>query len=671
MRGVGWLIRTLINKSDENHDQSCDSSRKKESLLDTGTFATDWLQKIRAAAQLFPVVDSNSLHKLKECLPDQVKETIDAADSILMHEFNLLGSGPYYPVDPERKKNGGYQPIDWYLDPVSGLRFPKGINHKQWDLWKMRPGSADVKLPWELARCQHWPVLAQAWLLSGEMRYAQEIFQQRADFDEANPIGYGINWTCTMDIAIRAANWALALEMIRDCEVADAEWLAAYRSLYAHGQFIRANLEDKYEVTSNHFLSNVVGLYYLSRVFRESVEAQEWETFSRDALEREINIQILPDGADFESSVPYHRLVTELFLGVSRVANSAAEPFSAHFMSRLHDMLSYHLAVLRPDGRMPQLGDADDGRLHIFTGYGRAKPQDGRHLLASGGVILNEPIWISYTGMQGVWEAFWWSGKVVEMPLEQVALPDIDKQFPDAGVIVHRSNNAYLVITNGIVGTKGFGNHKHNDLLAYEYHDWGIPLFVDPGSYVYTSDLSARKLFRGTGYHNTLLIDAVEQNEMNPQWIFRLFEKATPETIEYFATPETVFYRGQHRGYARLDNPVIHERTFTFDRLSKTLWIDDLLQGEGLHKVLWHFHLAPDILVRQMTRELRLCHQKSGKEWLFSYPETFNVQSVAAWYSPSYGVRIPCRAIELEAEVSLSPDTIEAPKRFAIRRASH
>ena len=78
---------------------------------------------------------------------------------------------------------------------------------------------------------------------------------------------------------------------------------------------------------------------------------------------------------------------------------------------------------------------------------------------------------------------------------------------------VMRRNDDYLLITNGIVGTGGFGNHKHNDLLSFEYHAAGAAVIVDPGSYVYTSDPDARNLFRSTRSHNTLSVDDQEQNE--------------------------------------------------------------------------------------------------------------------------------------------------------------
>jgi hypothetical protein len=626
-----------------------------------------WLALLRSSPRLFPAIPAEALARLKTELPEQAASAISAGERILRHEFNLLGSGPYRPIDPERQAVGAYLPIDWNIDPISGLRFPSGIHYKSWDLWKMRPGMADVKLPWELARCQHWPTLAQAWLLTGDARFVEEMFAERADFDAANPVGYGNQWTCTMDVAIRAANWALALEMVREYPAPESVWLEAYRSLYSHGYFIRSNLEDKYEVTSNHFLSNVVGLYYLARVFHEAPGAKEWEAFSRTAIEREVEVQILPDGADFESSVPYHRLVAELFLGAVRVADHSGAPFSQHLHVRLQEMVGFFLGVLRPDRLMPQLGDADDGRLHIFTNYGIWQPQDGRHLLAAASIVLGVPEWHRYSGIQGQWEAFWWSGGAGSSSDQTTVLPQVDKHFTDAGIVIHRSPQAYLAITNGTVGTKGFGNHKHNDLLGFEYHPDGRPLIVDPGSYVYTSDLAARNLFRGTGYHNTLMIDGVEQNETNPEWIFRLFEKATPETLEYLATNESVVYRGRHVGYTRLEHPVVHERRFKLMRETGALLIEDRLEGTGAHKLSWHFHLSPGIEATVEAGAVRLLQKETGTQWQVTVPANVTVRCAPAWYSPSYGVRIPCQALELDAEVTLQN---ESSWHFSFTRVS-
>ena len=95
-------------------------------------------------------------------------------------------------------------------------------------------------------------------------------------------------------------------------------------------------------------------------------------------------MQVLPDGADYESSVPYHRLVTELFLGAARLADHMRRAAAAAFSDRVERMVAFLAAVLRPDGLMPQIGDADDGRLHVLSEYGSWQPQDASTSLRAG-----------------------------------------------------------------------------------------------------------------------------------------------------------------------------------------------------------------------------------------------------------------------------------------------
>ena len=565
-------------------------------LAEVGLTLPAWRQKLQSGRNLYVDLPAARIDLLRASYPQLVAQTISAANQVLAHRFDLLGSGPYLPVDPERTETGSYVPIDWYLDPVSGLRFPRGIPVKEWDLYQMRPGQADIKLPWELARCQHFATLGQAWRLTNHNRYAREILYQLDDFMEANPVGLGINWTCTMDIALRALNWALGLTLVRHCKaLPEACWTRAHESLFDHGVFIFENLEDKYEVTSNHFLSNVVGLYYLAEVFRDLPSGRRWEAFCRESLEREIEVQVLDDGADFESSLPYHRLVTESFLGGARLAQASGRPLSDSYLQRLHKMVDFLTGVLRPDGLMPLIGDADDGRLHIFTDYGRWQPQDARHLLTPAALLLGEPSWLNLGGPEGLWEAAWWGFKIPENTAPGELLPTFSKLFPEAGLAVARENGTYLLVTNGIVGTQGFGNHKHNDQLGFEYHREGLPLLVDPGSYVYTSDFEARNLFRSTRYHNTLSVDGKEQNKTNPEWIFRLFETAHAEHQAFEMTEDFVEYRGSHVGYRRLPDPVTHHRALRLLRPSGALLILDRLEGAGEHELLWHFHCAPGV----------------------------------------------------------------------------
>jgi hypothetical protein len=584
-------------------------------------------------------------------MPDRAADVVAAAERAVRHEFNLLGSGAFVPVDPDRPALNGYLPIDWYLDPVRHLRFPSGVHHKAWKLYEMRPGNADVKYPWELARCQHWVTLGQAYRMTGDERFAQEIANQLDDFVAANPVGMGINWTCTMDVGLRAVNWVLALDLVRDSALDEAYWVRAAQSLFDHGLFIKGNLENTYEVTSNHFLSNVVGLWFLAAMFDDLDAGHEWGAFARTSLEQEIDVQVLPDGADFESSVPYHRLVAELFLGSSRLADVRGRSMSDHYRSKVAAMIGYLADVTRPDGLMPQSGDADDGRLHVFGGAGVGTPQDGRHLLGPASVMFDGVEWRPLAGEAGAWEAAWWGLDLGATDGEYAA---VAKLYPDAGHAVVRRSRNYLLVTNSIVGTKGFGNHKHNDQLSFEYHA-GHPVVVDPGSYVYTSDPAARNLFRGTAYHNTLMIDGVEQNEFNPEWLFRTFEHAKAEHLSFVNEGHRVVYRGRHVGYQRLSEPVTHEREFVFDAVSGRLDIEDRLSGSGRHEVAWHFHLAPGVTAHGGDGVVALA--AAGALVTLTYPKELAVEIVDGWYSPSYGVRQPCRAVNCTATVDVTPSS--------------
>jgi uncharacterized heparinase superfamily protein len=208
----------------------------------------------------------------------------------------------------------------------------------------------------------------------------------------------------------------------------------------------------------------------------------------------------------------------------------------------------------------------------------------------------------------------------------------------------------YLAVTNGIVGTKGFGNHKHNDQLSFEYHHGGVALVVDAGSYVYTSDPDARNLFRSTACHNTVQVDGVEQNDLRPEWLFRLFETANAEHVSFVDGADASEYVGRHHGYERLPDPVTHERVIRLHKASGRLDLVDRLRGRGEHDVRWHFHLAPGVEAAPLDPGA-LALSAGGGRWRLQYPPWLQASIDPAAYSPSYGVKVACLAVTLSARL--------------------
>src|SRR5262245_25642577 len=61
-----------------------------------------WHQTRRERRALYPSLTSDAVKALRDRFPQRVQQTLRAGERILRHEFDLLGSGPYQPVDPDR-----------------------------------------------------------------------------------------------------------------------------------------------------------------------------------------------------------------------------------------------------------------------------------------------------------------------------------------------------------------------------------------------------------------------------------------------------------------------------------------------------------------------------------------------------------------------------------------
>ena len=500
---------------------------------------------------------------------------IERADQIAAHRFDLLGSGP---------RDLG-RPIDWSVDFKSGRRWP--IRHIS-SLPVTYPDGSDVKVPWELSRAQHLPLLAAASRLTVDDRYAVELRAQMADWIAANPVERGPNWLCTMDVAIRAANWVAALALCP--EAAGDEVLG---SLLLHGRFIRSHLEWT-PVRGNHYLADLAGLLVVSTVFGASAEGVEWAELATRELVAEMSHQVLDDGCSHEASLPYHRLVAELFLCSGQAADAALPGrLPQSYRDRLDAMLAVVAAVRRPDGLSPQIGDADDGRFLPLDDYGDRDARDHTHLFAQAG--------------------------------RSVPTAPVASDLPTGGYWVRRRGDLWLLVRCGSTGMRGRGGHGHNDALSFELAVGGHPVVVDPGSYLYTADSAARDAFRATRAHSTLQVDGAEQNDLGEN-LFLLPDRATARMVR--ATP--VLLEGVHHGFAE-------EHRRRFELHEDELVITDWIGGKATHDLDVAFPLDPGCSARVDARRVTI--RVAGWVVMLLAPD-FELELDAGWHSPSYGVKV-------------------------------
>ena len=511
---------------------------------------------------------------------------VAAAEAVRAHRFDLLGSGP---------RDLGSR-IPWHADFKSGRSWDRRAYYA--DLRsRLEAGfgqGADVKVPWELSRFQHLPLLGQALWLTGERRYYDEFRAEIVDWISENRPGRGVNWTCTMDVAIRAANWVWAFVLFRPEILADRPFASLFlRSLFVHGRFIAANLETGAEVTSNHYFADLVGLLFLGVLFRGAPEADVWKGMAATEIVRENERQTLPDGVDYESSTSYHRLMTEMALTALLLLERSGFRLPA-LRGRVRRMVEYVAHYTKPDGLAPQIGDNDDGRLHVLGDH-EADRRDHRHLLAVAGCVFDDDGLFDLAG--GRWEeAFWLFGEDCARRLTKRAPAPratvTGGHFRSSGSVVLRHLDLYAFVDAGPVGLNGLGAHAHNDTLSIEIQACGRDLIVDPGTACYTPDLALRDRFRSTAFHNTVRVDGEEINPI-PHTPFALPGVDRPKVVRFESRVGFDLVDALHHGYARLADPVVHRRIVLLNKRTRRFVIEDRLEGRARHLVEWFFHLAP------------------------------------------------------------------------------
>jgi len=457
-----------------------------------GKSVGDVLSRLRvgsASQVLLGLADLDStVAAIKKYFPQSAANSERQAEGILKHRISLF--------DEVFDLSAG---LDWHRDPRSKVRWP--LVHSSRVPLIIGPG-AEVRVVWELNRLHHLVTLGRAYLLSNDERYTEGFLLQLASWYEANPPNFGANWVTAMEAGIRAINITVALSMFRSSPNFTNEALElVLKTLLAHGRFIRSNLEFSYRTTSNHYLSDLIGLFVIGTCAPELRESGRWRSFSAQRLVKEMKRQVLEDGVDYEGSTGYHRLVLEIFALFFSLAQTTALVIDAGFQTLLKRMFAFVQSYTKPDGTAPLIGDSDDGRIIKFK---ERSPDDHSYLLSIGAILLNESR-LKQTTIDE--EAVWWFGKPGIEIFERLPINKSDIEstaFHKAQIFVQRTGELYSIIDCGDHGAQGHGSHAHSDALSLEIFAFHRTFLRDPGTYCYTADEAARNVFRSTAYHNTV-----------------------------------------------------------------------------------------------------------------------------------------------------------------------
>ena len=532
----------------------------------------------------FPIEDLDKIAKLQaEHFPVETAQLIADAGAIVNESrWEIAGLGEF------EFKSENF----WRCDPITGKDW--GLDFHA-DVITHNNDGADIRILWELNRFGHTVTLACAYSLTRNEIYAETFFEHVERWMQQNPYGRGANWNCAMEVALRSINLLAAFDIFRQSKTITEEKLACVLKLFdQHGRFILDNNEFSYISTSNHYMSDVIGLFWIGTMMPELEQAAEWRDLGLTEMLREMDKQILPDGVDFEASTGYHKFVTEMFLYSFILAERNGIEIEQKYLENLRSMLQYLRGIMRPDNSIPLIGDADGSQIIPIT---KRDADDAAYLLSIGAALLHDA---QLKPKKPAPEVFW---LLEESAISGLSADDLKSvQFPDAGAYIMRDGDLYLHFNANDCGLNGRGSHGHNDALSLEISAFGRPFIIDPGSYVYNLDREARHTFRSTAYHSTVMVDDLEQNSTNPELPFLMGNEAKPVIVDWQTSPERDVVSAEHFGYTRLEKPVVHRRTVGFNKTEKFWLIEDKLTGTGDHKFSFTFHLAPGINLNKIDQ---------------------------------------------------------------------
>ena len=321
--------------------------------------------------------------------------------------------------------------------------------------------------------------------------------------------------------SLRGINW---IKFLSQCDLQRSD---INGSLYAHYTILEHSLE--YHLLGNHLLENAFSLLFGAFYFKE----QRWFERSSALLARELDEQILGDGAHFELSPMYHQILLDRLLDCINLLKhnslfSGQAELQTLFAEKAIAMLAWLKAMTFSNGSIPHLNDSTDGIAPTST-----------HLFV-------------YADRLGIESA----------RLKAVCLKE-------SGYRKFTTSRYQCVVDVGAIGPLYIPGHAHADTLNFVLNVDGKPLLVDTAISTYEKN-SRRDEERSTKAHNSVVVNG--RNSSDVWGGFRVGERSVATIL----VDNERLVSAQHDGYRGVG--VIHRREWEFH--DRRMVITDRVTGQ-------------------------------------------------------------------------------------------
>jgi Heparinase II/III-like protein/Heparinase II/III N-terminus len=581
--------------------------------------------------------------------PEACRRVVVAADQILAGQWQLLGAMRRDMVDP-----------DWFFDPITGSRAPQvdycfKVNHRSEEV------TGNVKQVWELSRLHHLTVLATAFCISRDDRYAERARSHLRSWWAQNPFLSGVHWTSGIEAGIRLISWVWVRRLL--------EGWAGASELFEHNETARAQVwwhqrylaafRSRGSSANNHVIAEAAGLLISALAFDWFDESAQWSAHAGEVLEQELVSNTFPSGMNREMASEYHGFVTELAVVAAAEANWASRPVSDDLWSMLYRMFDVVAATVDTKVRGPRQGDGDGGSVLVLD----PPPAQGwSGLLAIGESAFESPGW--WPKVTPTVTSTLLATMLGHRPAARSERRE--SHYADSGLTILRSipsdgDEIWCRCDAGPHGFLSIAAHAHADALAVEVRHDGIDVLADPGTYCYHGEPGWRSYFRSTLAHNTIEVDGRDQSTSGGAFLWTRHAQSHLDDLESDPHGDVVAWSAQHDGYLTLTPPLSHRRAVRLASHDRRIEIVDSLETAGRHSIRLAFHLGPEVDARLVGHAVHLTWSAGpatrtamlllpeGLSWSLSRGAT---EPILGWYSASFGEKVPAWAVVGEGECS-------------------
>ncbi len=372
--------------------------------------------------------------------------------------------------------------------------------------------------------------------------------------------------------------------------------------------------------------------------------------------------QLSSDGVHLELSTCYHRYTVETYVQFAILCERNGVTIPAALHGRLERMIEFLIAIRRPDGSLPSIGDADGGTLcplvrrsrhdaGALCGVAASLFKRSDFAWAAGG-DLSHLMWIMGAGGLHAFDAV------------RCAPPssDASRVFQAGGYAVMRSGwdvNAHqLIMDVGPLGCPISGGHGHADLLSVQCVAFGEPILIDAGTHSYTVDARWRNYFRSTAAHSTVRVD--RRDHAQPAGPFKWHSRPRATLRKWQSDASLDVVDAEHDAYSGLAEPVSCRRRVVFVKPHYWLVIDDV-EGRARHHIEVAFQFAPITVTRGPHPWVRADTPGGRVFWVAAFasePLEANLASgelapIRGWTSVEYGQREPAPMLTYSSTATL------------------